>query len=60
MQSIIKILSGCQIEFGISYDIQEIFEGYVTDEHRTFIQMLQVVEKFLPAYHRPGSLLGRK
>jgi transposase len=60
MKSIAEILGGCQMVFGISYDIQEVFEGYVTTEHRTFIQMLQVIEEFLPAYDRPGSLLGRK
>ena len=60
MKSITEILGGCQMVFGISYDIQEIFEGYVTNEHRTFIQMLQVIEEFLPACDRPGSLLGRK
>ncbi|MDD3996179.1 MAG: transposase [Sphaerochaetaceae bacterium] len=60
MKSITEILGGCQMVFGISYDIQEIFEGYVTNEHRTFIQMLQVIEEFLPVCDRPGSLLGRK
>ena len=33
MKSITEILGGCQMVFGISYDIQEIFEGYVTTEH---------------------------
>ena len=60
MRSITEILGGCQMVFGISYDIQEIFEGYVTDEHRTFIQMLQVIEEFLPVYDRPGGCAGRK
>ncbi|WP_041380587.1 transposase [Sphaerochaeta globosa] len=46
--------------FGISFDIQEVFEGYVTAEHRTFIQMLQVLEEFLPACDGKASLLGRK
>jgi hypothetical protein len=59
MKSITETLGDCQLVFGISYDIQEIFEGYVTNEHRTFIQ-LQVIEEFLPACDRPGSLLGRK
>ncbi|MGE4585667.1 MAG: transposase [Sphaerochaeta sp.] len=60
MKSITEILGGCQMVFGISYDIQEIFEGYVTDEHRTFIQMLQVIEEFLPLCDRPDNLPGRK
>jgi len=60
MRSITQILGGCQMLFGISYDIQEIFEGYVTDEHRAFIQMLRVIEEFLPLCDRPGNVLGRK
>ena len=60
MKSITEILGGCQMVFGISYDIQEVFEGYVTDEHRTFIQMLQVIEEFLLLYYRPVNSLGRK
>ena len=35
--------------FCISYDIQEYFEGYVTGEHHTFLQKLQVIEEFFPA-----------
>ncbi len=60
MRSITQILGGCQMLFGISYDIQEVFEGYVTDEHRAFIQMLRVIEEFLPLCDRPGNVVGRK
>ena len=60
MKSIAEILGGCQMVFGISFDIQEVFEGYVTAEHRMFIQMLQVIEEFMPACERKESLLGRK
>jgi transposase len=60
MKSITEILGGCQMVFGISYDIQEIFEGYVTTEHRTFIQLLQVIEEFLPVCERSGNLVGRR
>ena len=28
MKSITEILGGCQMVFGISFDIQEVFEGY--------------------------------
>ena len=37
MKSIIEILGGSQMVFSISYDIQEIFKGYVTNEHLTSI-----------------------
>ncbi|MDC7230105.1 MAG: hypothetical protein PQJ48_07330 [Sphaerochaetaceae bacterium] len=52
MKSITEILGGCQMVFGISFDIQEVFEGYVTAEHRMFIQMLQVIEEFMPPWFR--------
>lgn len=54
MRSITQILGGCQMLFGISYDIQEIFESYVTDEHRAFIQMLRVIEESLPLCDCPA------
>ncbi len=50
MKSIAEILGGCQMVFGISFDIQEVFEGYVTAEHRMFIQMLQVIEEFILSF----------
>ena len=36
MKSITEILGGCQMVFGISYDIQEIFEGYVANVNDSF------------------------
>ena len=60
MESITETPGGCQTVCGISHDIQEVFEGYATDGHRTFIRMLQVIEQFLPAYDRPDRSVGRK
>ena len=60
MKSIPEILGCFQMVFGISYDIQEILEEYVTGEHRNFIQILQVIEEFLPFCDHPGNLPGRK
>jgi len=48
MKSVIEILGGAQILFGISFDIQDSFEEYLTDQHRAFLTMLRVVEEHLP------------
>lgn len=58
MKSITEIIGGCQMVFGIFYDIHEIFEGLVTNEHRTFIQILQVIKELLPVCERSSSLVG--
>ena len=47
MKSISEILGGCQLVFGLSFDIQQVFEGILTFEHRAFIKILQVIEEFL-------------
>jgi hypothetical protein len=48
MKSISEILGSCQLLLDISYEIQDVFEGFVTDEHRSFIHVLRVVEDFFP------------
>ncbi len=49
MKSVTEILGGAQILFGISFDLQDIFEEYLTEQHRTFLAMLRVIEEHLPA-----------
>lgn len=60
MKSISEILGGCQLVFGLSFDIQQVFDGILTFEHRAFIKILQVIEEFLPAYESKTDQLGRK
>lgn len=48
MKSVIEILGGAQILFGISFNIQDSFEEYLTEQHRAFLAMLRVVEEHLP------------
>ena len=43
MKSITEILGGSQMLLGISYEIQDIFEEYLTEEHRSFLAMLRVL-----------------
>ena len=48
MKSITEILGGAQILFDISFDLQDIFEEYLTEQHRAFLAMLRVIEEHLP------------
>ena len=47
MKSITEILGGAQILFNISFDLQDCFEEYITEQHKAFLAMLRVDE------HRP-------
>ena len=60
MKSISEILGSCQLLLDISYEIHDIFEGFVTDEHRTFIHVLRVVEDFFPKTEKVRASVGRK
>jgi hypothetical protein len=44
MKSITEILGGSQMLLGVSYGIQDVFEEYLSEEHRTFLSMLRLIE----------------
>ena len=60
MKSITEILGGAQILLGISFDLQDSFEEYLTDDHRAFLVMLRVLEEHLPPVQHVQSGRGRK
>ena len=60
MKSITEILGGAQILMEISYDIQDCFEEYLTDTHRTFLAMLRVLEEYLPKIEKTSNRKGRR
>ena len=59
MKSVIEILGGAQILFGISFNIQDSFEEYLTEQHRAFLAMLRVVEEHLPELESRHGGRGR-
>ena len=59
MKTITEILGGAQALLDIDYDLQNCFEERLTDEHKSFLHILRVVEQFLPAYARPAARTGR-
>jgi hypothetical protein len=60
MKSITEIIGGAQVLLDVNFDLQTCFEETLTDEYRTFIQILRVVEGFLPPLIRPYAGKGRK
>jgi hypothetical protein len=44
----------------LSYKLQGCFEEYLTDEYKTFLQMLRVIEDVLPPIMRSYTGVGRK
>lgn len=60
MKSITEILGGAQILFNISFDLQDCFEEYITEQHKAFLAMLRVVEEHLPAVERVYTGRGRR
>ncbi|MEI8378464.1 MAG: transposase [bacterium] len=59
MKSISEILGGMQILLGLSFNLQAGFEEYLTEDQRTFLAMLRVVEEQLPAPCDTESRFGR-
>jgi hypothetical protein len=41
MKRVIEILGGAQVFFGISFNIRNSFEEYLTEEPRAFLAMLE-------------------
>lgn len=59
MTTISQILGGAQILLGISYDLQECFEQYLTDEQRSFLATLSLLSRYQPALGRIAEATGR-
>jgi transposase/IS5 family transposase len=59
MKTITEILGGAQALLDINFELQNCFEEYLTDEYKTFLQVLRVAETFIPVYIRPCATTGR-
>lgn len=59
MKTISEILGGAQILFPVSFNIQDCFEEYLTDEHRSFIAILRVIEDAQPSVRICRARTGR-
>ena len=59
MKSILEILGGRQILLVLSFDLQECFEEYLTEEYRGFLSILRVVEERVKDIDGYGGGRGR-
>jgi transposase len=59
MKTITEILGGMQILMGISFNLQDCFEEYLTEEHRCFLAMLRVIEDAQPILEMERKTRGR-
>jgi transposase len=60
MKSKTEIIGGAQMLLGISYEIQDCFEEYLNNDHRTFLSMLRVLEEHIPGIEKTTCSKGRK
>lgn len=60
MKSVTEILGGSQQLLDISYNIQNVFEVYLTENHKVFLNMLRVIEDSLPIIADNYAGTGRK
>lgn len=60
MKTIAEILGGAHILFPFSFDIQHAFEEYLTDEHRSFLTVLRVIEHAQPCITACRARTGRR
>jgi len=59
MKTVTEILGGAQILLGISFNLQDSFEEYLTEEHRCFLEMLRLIEDARPSIEMIRKSRGR-
>ncbi|MDR2631035.1 MAG: transposase [Spirochaetaceae bacterium] len=59
MKTISQIIAGAQALLAISYDLTGCFEEYLSDEYKTFLHMLRVIEEQMPTLIRTYAGTGR-
>jgi hypothetical protein len=59
MKTISQIIAGAQALLNVSYDLKGCFEEYLSDEYKTFLHMLRVIEEQVPTLIRPYAGTGR-
>jgi transposase len=59
VKNITEILGGAQLLLGVSYDLQDTFEEYLSEEQRAFLVLLRLVEEDCPIRTRVYDGRGR-
>lgn len=60
MKSEAEIFGGSQRLLDISFDIQDVFEDFLTDQHRLFLSELRVIEESIPPLSEAQAKTERK
>jgi hypothetical protein len=59
MKTISQIIAGAQGLLDIPFDLTGYFEEHLSDEYKTFLHMLRVIEEQMPMLIRPYAGTGR-
>jgi hypothetical protein len=59
MKNITEILGGAQLLLGVSFDLQDVFEEYLSEEQRAFLVLLRLIEEDAPIRTRLTKSRGR-
>ena len=50
MKTISQIIAGAQVLLNVSYELKGCFEEYLSDDYKTFLHMLRVIEEQMSAF----------
>ena len=59
MKSVTEILGGAQFLLGVSFDLQDTFEEYLSEEQRALLVILRLIEEDSPVRTRLYGGRGR-
>ena len=59
MKSISEVLGSLQLLFPLDFDLQEVFESYLTTEHKGFLSLLRVIEPCVESSPEGNQHIGR-
>jgi len=59
MKSITEVLGSLQLLLPFDFDLQNVFEFYLTKEHKGFLFLLQVIEPFVESFPEENQHIGR-
>ncbi len=58
-KSIPEVLGSLQLLLPLDFDLQEVFESYLTIEHKGFFSLLRVIEPFVESFPEDNQHRGR-
>ncbi len=59
MKSISEVLGSLQLLLPLDFDLQEVFESYLTTEHKGFLSLLRVIELCVESFPEGNQHIGR-